>query len=162
MPTTSQGAEPTVYEILWSGCLDFRSVVPAYCSLSSQGLRVWGKWMARSWSLGEAYGKEGRVEGRADRGPEGLDQGEEFSGLLDESMGCSLCGSPASGRPIRRGLWTQGPLRTSPAGASVTTQPRNKMSFQRVPCEKVQVDGVDVRKAVTTPKLRVVLFGRKF
>lgn len=37
MPTTSQGANLEIYEFLWSGHLNFCSVVHAYCSSSSQG-----------------------------------------------------------------------------------------------------------------------------
>lgn len=37
MPTTFQGAKPVIYEFLWSGHLNFCSVVHAYCSSSSQG-----------------------------------------------------------------------------------------------------------------------------
>lgn len=48
MPTTSQGAKPTIYEFLWPGHLNFCSVVHAYCSSSSQGSECEGDgWQER-------------------------------------------------------------------------------------------------------------------
>ena len=127
MPTTSQGAEPTIYEILWSGCLDFWSVVPAYCSSSSQGLRVWGKWMAGSWSLGKAYSEEvtGGTGWSLGWGP-GLGRGVvRTPGWEHGRPGCSVCDSPASGQPIKVGTLNSRPF-TDFTSRSKRNQPTTK------------------------------------